>query len=228
MFSHGSKIYYGLRKQDDYREFYSHDVVTGASEKLPVFPGTAVTNFTSFKVGNSGYIIGGKLMYGSFGASNQIWKYNITTRQWTSEGSLAFGARADATAINAGGKVFVGLGRRLLIINGQNINFEKDDWWEYNPTSNSWTQKTSFPGGARVNAKAYYISNKAYIGFGQNSSGSNVNDMWSYGPINNTWIQQTSWGGTYNTSLGTFQLGNNGYLIKGNFQQFSKYATPSN
>ena len=40
------------------------------------------------------------------------------------------------------------------------------DFWEYDPTANSWTQKADFPGGARYDAVAFGVSGKGYIGCG--------------------------------------------------------------
>ena len=44
------------------------------------------------------------------------------------------------------------------------------DFWEYDPTANTWTQKADFGGTARKNAVGFSIGTKGYIGTGCDGS----------------------------------------------------------
>ena len=48
------------------------------------------------------------------------------------------------------------------------------DFWEYDPSTNVWTQKADFGGGARSGAVGFSIGSKGYIGTG------GANDFWEY------------------------------------------------
>ena len=98
-----------------------------------------------------------------------------------------FGLRArDFTVAAAlGSKIYVGTG--LDVSN-------KKDWWEYNPSTDAWTQKTDFGGTAREFAVAAALGSKIYVGTGGN--GSNKKDWWEYNPSTDAWTQKTDFGGT--------------------------------
>ena len=93
--------------------------------------------------------------------------------------------RYGAVAAAIGGKIYVGTG-----YDGAN----KKDWWEYDPTANTWTQKTDFGGTARHYAVAAAINGKIYVGTGYD--GAYRKDWWEYDPTANTWTQKTDFGGT--------------------------------
>lgn len=66
------------------------------------------------------------------------------------------------------------------------------DFYEYNPTTNTWTTKANFGGGLRSKMASFVIGNKAYVGTGANSTAftSGSVDFWEYDPALNTWLQK--------------------------------------
>ena len=60
------------------------------------------------------------------------------------------------------------------------IGYTKD-FWEYDPSTNTWTQKLDFGGTARHGAVGFAIGNKGYIGTGYNGT-SGTKDFWEYNP----------------------------------------------
>ncbi|TAL60941.1 MAG: kelch repeat-containing protein [Bacteroidetes bacterium] len=64
------------------------------------------------------------------------------------------------------------------------FSFYYNDFWEYNPALNTWTQKANSPGATRLGASVFTIANKAYIGTGQSQGF--YNDLWEYDAITNT------------------------------------------
>jgi len=55
------------------------------------------------------------------------------------------------------------------------------DFWCYDPPTNSWMQVTDFAGAARRYMGCFTIGNRAYAGLG--TSGTNYADLWEYGSI---------------------------------------------
>lgn len=67
------------------------------------------------------------------------------------------------------------------------------DLWEYDPLSDRWTQKASFPGKPRKDPSAFVIGQTAYIGLGASQSATYQtiyhNDFYKYVPFANTWVR---------------------------------------
>ena len=68
-----------------------------------------------------------------------------------------------AVGFSIGSKGYIGTG--LLI-----VTFHFKDFWEYDPATNTWTQKADFGGTARTNAVGFSIGSKGYIGTGNDGS----------------------------------------------------------
>lgn len=66
--------------------------------------------------------------------------------------------------------------------NGTGSNIVKKDWWEYDPASNAWTQKTNYPNNGDYAVVAFTIDDVCYVGTGQASSA-----FHKYDPATNTW-----------------------------------------
>ena len=71
-------------------------------------------------------------------------------------------AAAVAFVINEFG--YVALGRTAVRSSSQYPTSTLNDCWKYDPVLDSWTQTSSFPGIARVNAMAEVVNGKAYVG----------------------------------------------------------------
>ncbi len=65
------------------------------------------------------------------------------------------------------------------------------DTWEYDPTTDTWTQKSNYP-FSMVQPASFTIGNKGYIVGGQNSSFAYVNSTYEYDPINDTWTSKAA------------------------------------
>ncbi|PWA05906.1 T9SS type A sorting domain-containing protein [Flavobacterium psychrotolerans] len=125
---------------------------------------------------------------------------------WTAKADF-FSIRNYAVGFSIGDKGYIGTG-----INPDE-GFKKD-FWEYNPTTDSWTQKADFGGLARDNAVGFFINNKGYIGLGNTTFGS-TNDFWEYDPLSNNWVQKANFGGSSRTYAVGFSIGTKGYIGTG-------------
>jgi N-acetylneuraminic acid mutarotase len=84
--------------------------------------------------------------------------------------------RAVGTAIF--NKGYIGMGH----VNGTGIDISYKDWWEYDPASNSWTQKADYP-IANHGGVAFSVGKKGYVGGGSYLN----NEFYCYDPQLNTW-----------------------------------------
>ena len=75
-----------------------------------------------------------------------------------------------AAGFAIGTKIYVGTGLNAA-------STPLTDFWEYNTTNDTWTQKTDFAGGARFGAVGFSINGKGYITLGGNTT-SGFDDLW--------------------------------------------------
>ena len=131
----------------------------------------------AFSVNNIGYVGTG---YDGFNPLSDFWSYDPTANTWAHKANFAAGnsniiPRFDAIAFSIGNFGYLGTG------NDGNGNYLKD-FWQYDPTSDSWTPKVSYGGAKRAGAVCWVYNNKGYVVSGVNGSGSSVNDFWVFDP----------------------------------------------
>ena len=77
------------------------------------------------------------------------------------------------------------------VVTGSNANdIPTDDFYSYDPATDTWTTKTDFPGPVRSFAIGEEYNGKGYLGFGANSF--YLNDLWEYDPATDSWTQLAS------------------------------------
>jgi N-acetylneuraminic acid mutarotase len=110
------------------------------------------------------------------GATNLFAQYT-----WDNKNNFSSNARFKSGEFVVNGKGYVVGGRT----SSSPLNYVKDTW-EYNPATDSWTQKSNFT-YAMVQPATFSIGSKGYVVGGQNSSFVYVNDTYEYDPASDTW-----------------------------------------
>jgi len=77
------------------------------------------------------------------------------------------------------------------IVSGNSDSGVRDNFYQYNPATESWTELAPFPGGARGYAIGDIWNGKAYFGFGDDGT-SRLNDLWVFDPSNMSWTELAS------------------------------------
>jgi len=150
---------------------------------------------------------------------------------WIQKSDFGGIARHRSTGLSIGNQVYMGLGH----YNGGGINVLFDDWWEFDPATNAWTQKADYLGGPCYHAAAFTIDNIGYVGTGRTSPLGNtlVQDFYKYDPITNTWSYIPNFPGTGRRGAVAFVSNGQGYVgtgqtTTGNTATFYKYSPASN
>jgi N-acetylneuraminic acid mutarotase len=130
---------------------------------------------------------------------------------WTSRDTLPDSAMFQGiTGFSIGNYGYAGLGEYNHTI----PNF--DELWRFDPSTNTWAKKASFPGGARVAPASFVIGDKAYIVTGSlHNGGACVTECWAYNSINNTWTQKANFPGAPRTYAVGFAIDSLGYVGTG-------------
>lgn len=141
---------------------------------------------------------------------------------WKEKSSLGFNqvngpkARYGAVGFSIGGYGYLGTG----VIGGDPegsiyaaTNY-LDDFWQYDPASNSWTQKANVPGGKRGYAVAFVVGQKGYVGTGTDGT-FYKNDFWEYDPAGNQWTSKSALPASPRYGAFSFSMDGYGYIGTG-------------
>ena len=119
--------------------------------------------------------------------------------------------RIAAVGFSIGDKGYIGTGAALF----KNQQIELADFWEYNPSTDSWTQKANFGGGTRGHAVGFSIGTKGYIGTGQKGTTVWCKDFWEYNPATNKWTKKADFGGVGRKGAIGISINGKGYIGTG-------------
>lgn len=170
------------------------------------FPGEPRYNATSFISGNKRYF-----GLGDYPSSRDFWEYDLTTGTWTRKADFPVDGLTTAVGFSIGSKVYVGTGWTFTDGYVSNSN----EFREYDPETDTWTEKASLPGDGRGQAVGFSIGNKGYIGAGNYSDGiggAMLTDFWEWDQSADEWTRKADYPGTVLPSIG-FSLGTKGYFV---------------
>ncbi|MES2565407.1 MAG: kelch repeat-containing protein [Bacteroidota bacterium] len=184
-FSIGSKGYIGTGNNGGpQNSMWEYDPASDAWTQKTNFPGTARYDAAGFSIGSKGYI--GCGYDNSYNYKNDFYEYDPTTNAWTQKASFPGVGRQAPVGFCVGTKGYMGLG---YFYSSGNIYYS--DFYEYDPITDAWSAKTSFPGSGRAFATAFSLGSKGYVGTGSGGSGV-LNDFYEFNPTSDTWTQKTN------------------------------------
>ena len=143
-----------------------------------------------FSIGMKGYI-------GCGMGFPDFWEWDQPTNTWTQKSTCPVN-RQQGVGFAINGKGYIST--------GDNLN----DLWQFDPVLNSWVQKANLPGPGRVDATAFVICDKGYLGSG--GDGPLMNDFYEYDPVTDTWIQKANTPGGLRDDCPSFSIGQKGYF----------------
>ncbi len=185
-------------------DFWEYDRLANNWTQKANFGGIARCYGAGFSINGKGY--GGFGMNTNYVSIADLWEYNPLTDSWASKAYFNGGGRHYPCAVAANGKGYLTTGS---VFSGGPISFF-NDLWEYDPVTDTWTQKNNLPGLAREAAAAFSIGNKIYIGTG--TDGLFLNDFWEYDISTAAWTQKTNVPGGLRADGCGFSIGNFGYI----------------
>ena len=134
------------------------------------------------------------------------------TYGWVQKASNPGPGRHRSTAITIGSRGYAGLGH---ITTSPEVVY--DDWWEYDPGTNSWTQKANYAGGPRLHSCGFTIGNYGYVGTGRDVFGAETTDFYKYSPATNTWTAIAPIPGSGLRGAVAFAISGKGYVATGSY-----------
>ena len=171
----------------------------------------------AFVIGNKGY------MGYTFEHNRAYYEYDFDANTWTPKGTFPAPGREYESVFTIGNKAYLVGGYKPV---SGNIIYK--DTWEYNPATNSWTQKASLPGltMGRTNATGFSIGNKGYIVCGDHWLPNDHNyfkSLLEYDPSSNTWTYKANFPGEARADCKTFVIGGSAYAGGGYSDNTGEY-----
>jgi N-acetylneuraminic acid mutarotase len=175
--------------------------------EIPQFGGSKRMGAVSFTIGTKGYI-GTGLTNESVPRVKDFWAYEPSTHIWSQPAEFAGTGRNNAVSFVLNGKAYVGTG---FDGNSNTDLAYKKDFWQYDPTTNSWKEVAEFPGATRQYATSFVVANKAYVGLGVNQS-NYFQDVYSYNDANDSWESVATFIGGKRRGATSFVIDNVAYV----------------
>jgi N-acetylneuraminic acid mutarotase len=226
----GNYFYMGLGSNDGgyLSDFWKYDVVNDQWTQLPDFPGGARNSASGFSVGNKGFVC-----FGS-NSSNEmnwlwykdVWEYDPGAPEalaWTRKNDFPGHERYLALAFTIGNKGYIGAGSYRFA--RWTISDYYNDFWEYDPALDHWTQKPNIPEEGRNAGTGISIGNKGYVGFGFYYYDTRKKDWWEYDPAapeSSAWTRKAEFPGEPRYHASGFSFHTKGYIVGGaNYSPFN-------
>lgn len=156
------------------KDWWEYDIATNTWSQKPNLPSFERHHPYFFGANGEAYV--------GFGHNGQsiykdMYKYNPSTSTWTTMPSIPSQGRVAGTQFSYAGKGY------LLSGQGENhLNLSTGEFWEFDPSNNTWTSLTAHPGTGRWAPGSFVIGNTVYLtsgaGFGNNQI--DISDMWKF------------------------------------------------
>jgi N-acetylneuraminic acid mutarotase len=142
------------------------------------------------------------------------WEYDITTDTWTRKDDLPGPSRHHPFYFGIGDIAYVGFGHGNSI--GGNVQIY-NDFYQFDPATDEWTQLNDFPGEARVAGTQFDYKGKGYVlsGDGDNHNYMEEGEFWEYDPLVDEWEQLPPHPGNSRWAPGNFVIDNYVYFMCG-------------
>lgn len=178
---------------------------------LSDYDGKSRTGAVTFTIDGEAYVGLGTdgddyfLDFYRYNAENNFWQPNAENGDPIA--TFPGVGRISAVGFSVDGKGYVGTGYNNDI---EDTDEELADFYEYDPSTNTWTQIADFGGGIRYSAVAFSVAGKGYVGTGYD--GSSYKDFWSYDPSADSWSVVESGFGSKREGAYAFTIGDIAYV----------------
>jgi N-acetylneuraminic acid mutarotase len=155
-------------------DFYKYETVGDKWVRMAPFPGSTRTGAMGFTVDSYGYVCSGvySVPGSAFVYLTDLWQFDPGSDTWTSKQAFPGNGRAYGVGLGGPSHGFVGAGSD----GAYNYGYYKD-FYEYTPSSNTWTTLPSI-GVTRNQTGSFFIGSSLYVA-GGDSYDVGLKDFWT-------------------------------------------------
>jgi N-acetylneuraminic acid mutarotase len=184
----------------------TEEEILGNWTKVSPFKGRPRSGAITFTIDSKAFV---GLGYNGDEYLQDFYSYDINQGFWEARKPFPGELREHAVSFSVNGKGYIGLG-----YNRELNEEELGDFWEYDPTTDNWTQLSDFAGTARYSAIGFSVGSRAFVGTGFDGDGFN-SDFWEFDFSSGTWMEIQSYPGEKIERGVSFVIGNKGYVCSG-------------
>jgi N-acetylneuraminic acid mutarotase len=187
-----------------FADWWEYNSATNTWASKAAFPGGARSLAVGFFTGLYGYVGMGSGLSGDF---NDLYLYEPVSNTWIAKPSLpsAYGRREVASFV-IGSKGYVACGYSTA------ASSSLLDLYEWDSSTDTWTQKNSLYGDARYGAVGFTCWGSGFVGIGKTVLNVYATDFWQYEPYNDVWYQKANFGGAGRFEGAAFAINDSGYV----------------
>jgi len=165
------KIFVGMGNwTQNLRDWWEYDIAGNAWTQRTDLPGPARHHPYYFNIGDTPYVCFGH------GAAiyDTVYRWNRDTNTWTQMTTFPGEGRVAGTQFSYGGK-----GYALSGEGEAHLQFPTGEFWEYDPSDDSWRELPPHPGSGRWAPGSFLIDGALYVMAGLSTQGLEL-DMWKF------------------------------------------------
>jgi len=149
-----------------------------------------------------------------------LWRYDASLDTWSQVADLPGSQRRNAIAFSIDDKGYIGTG--MNTVGSTDVGASKlSDLWQYTPGTNTWVQRTNFPGFGGIGiyfSTVFTAGSKAYLVGGKLGPNNYSNQTWEYDPATDLWAIKANFPGGVRYQLSSFGVNDKGYAGLGTDQ----------
>lgn len=174
------------------------------------FSGLKRERAVAFSINGKGYI--GTGVDTADVVRKDFWEYDPLLNIWTQKADIIGVARRNAIAFSINDKGYVGTG---MDNPEASLGSTLSDFMEYDPSTNVWVNKASFPGSTGTGvyfATGFSADSKGYICGGKRGPNNYTDEFWEYKPLTDAWLQRQNFPGGVRYQLSSFVVDDLAYI----------------
>jgi hypothetical protein len=181
-------------------------------------------NLTSVSFWSTTYFVVGTKAY-FLDNNSKFFYYDSVSDSWTLLPDFNGTKRSTGVGFSINDKGYICSGLNSTSAGNTMLN----DLWEYNTTTNAWSQKTSLPSTGRYASFGFSFNNKGYVLGGETNTTVMSNQFWEYNHVSDTWYSLPNYIGGAKNYLTGFVANNSVYAGFGspgygvNFNEYGFY-----
>lgn len=195
----GKGYFFGFNRLSEY------DPLTDTWSIVSIKSGPFIWNPVAFVDGDYAYFLIGTIDPGV--PDNKCWRYNLVTQVWEDLDPFPGTSRVSPIGFAPGnGKCYLGVGSA-----GNDLS--ETDFWEYDPSTNNWTQMADYPGMTiGLSMISFVVNEIGYVGGG---AATGLENLFSYDYQTNTWEEKNTLPGGQTFEAVTFTIDQTAYIGTG-------------
>lgn len=200
----GNKAYFS---SPDCHNIFAYDFASNTWTPKSPFPGPTRSFVSSFAIGNKGYLTAGRSGYTHY---NDLWEYDPVADNWTQKTSFPNFGKTNAAAFSIGNKGYLLNGVITNLMLDPPYFFYLNDLMQYDPVTDSWDVKTSYPGEPNAYPECFVSGGYGYAGYGSNKN-TDFKDFYRYSPSTDSWSATSQC--PLDVAVAGFSINSKGYLV---------------